>query len=176
MTVMENMLLGRREQLGERIAMAALRPGAVRREEAQNMERAWALLEMVNLQDHADELAGSLSGGQKKLLALVQALMAEPQLILLDEPVAGVNPRLIEDIITVIRQLQAEGHNFLIIEHNMTAVRRLCDVICVLDMGHVLAEGPTAEVLAREDVLRAYIAAGGEISGAAPEPSQPEGS
>lgn len=182
MTVMENMLLGAREQMGERVLMAALHPGAVRREEQRNMERAWHLLEMVRLQDHANELAGGLSGGQKKLLALVQVLMAHPKLILLDEPVAGVNPRLIDDIVDVIKKLRADGETFLIIEHNMTVIRELCDTVCVLDMGRVLAEGPVETVLAREDVLRAYIAAGGQVdhggeastSAATPEPA-PQG-
>lgn len=164
MTVMENMLLGARQQMGERVVMAVLRPWTVRHEEKRNLERAWNLLEMVKLQDHANELAGSLSGGQKKLLSLVQVLMAEPRLILLDEPVAGVNPRLIDDIVEVIKQLQHEGHSFLVIEHNMAVIRELCDTICVLDMGNVLAEGPVQEVLAREDVLRAYIAAGGQVT------------
>lgn len=163
MTVMENMLLGARQQLGERVLMAALRSQAVRQEERRNLERAWHLLEMVKLQNHANELAGGLSGGQKKLLALVQVLMARPRLILLDEPVAGVNPRLIDDIVEVIRKLREEGETFLIIEHNMTVIRELCDTICVLDMGRVLAEGPVEDVLAREDVLRAYIAAGGHL-------------
>ncbi|HEX7385751.1 MAG TPA: ABC transporter ATP-binding protein [Castellaniella sp.] len=163
MTVMENMLLGARQQLGEQVIMAALHPWAVRREEQRNLERAWHLLELVKLQNHANELAGGLSGGQKKLLALVQVLMARPRLILLDEPVAGVNPRLIDDIVEVIKQLQKDGETFLIIEHNMAVIRELCDTICVLDMGRVLAEGPVEAVLAREDVLRAYIAAGGEV-------------
>ncbi|CAM5206619.1 Branched-chain amino acid transport system ATP-binding protein OS=Castellaniella defragrans OX=75697 GN=HNR28_001738 PE=4 SV=1 [Castellaniella defragrans] len=163
MTVMENMLLGARQQLGERVLMAALHPRAVHHEEQRNLERAWHLLEMVKLQHHANELAGGLSGGQKKLLALVQVLMASPRLILLDEPVAGVNPRLIDDIVEVIKQLRKEGETFLIIEHNMAVIRELCDTICVLDMGRVLAEGPVDSVLAREDVLRAYIAAGGQL-------------
>jgi ABC-type branched-subunit amino acid transport system ATPase component len=171
MTVMENMLLGAPRQLGEQVLMAALHPRAVHREEQQNIERAWHLLEMVRLQDHANELAGGLSGGQKKLLALVQVLMAHPKLILLDEPVAGVNPRLIDDIVEVIKKLQADGETFLVIEHNMTVIRELCDTVCVLDMGHVLAEGPVETVLAREDVLRAYIAAGGEISQVAAAPA-----
>jgi len=161
MTVMENMLLGAARQTGENIVSAMLQSGQVAREEERNLERARDLLEMVGLQRHADELAGSLSGGQKKLLALVQVLMAEPKLILLDEPVAGVNPRLIEDIVAVILQLRRAGHNFFIIEHNMQVVRRLCDEICVLDMGNVLAQGAPEEVLAREDVLQAYIASGG---------------
>lgn len=161
MTVMENMLLGAQHQVGENIVAAAFRPGAVRQQEARNKQRAWELLGMVNLQRHSDELAGSLSGGQKKLLALAQVLMAEPRLILLDEPVAGVNPRLIEDIVAIIKKLRSEGQNFLLIEHNMGVVRQLCDTICVLDMGNTLAQGPPEEVLARDDVLQAYIAAGG---------------
>lgn len=163
MTVMENMLLGPPQQPGESLLHAALHPFGVRAEEKGHLERAWALLERVRLDTHADEYAGSLSGGQKKLLALAQILMARPRLILLDEPVAGVNPRLIEDIVDLILALRAEGQNFLIVEHNMQVVRRLCDVICVLDMGKVLAQGAPDEVLARDDVLRAYIAAGGQV-------------
>lgn len=163
MTVMENMLLGPPRQRGESLWRAALGPRSVRADEAGHLERAWELLRMVNLHRHADAYAGSLSGGQKKLLSLVQVLMAQPRLILLDEPVAGVNPRLIEDIAGFILRLKDAGQNFLIVEHNMPVVRRLCDVICVLDMGQVLAQGAPAEVLAREDVLQAYIAAGGQV-------------
>lgn len=163
MTVMENMLLGPQLQRGESIWRAALGPFAVRAEESAHLQQAWELLRMVNLHTHADEYAGSLSGGQKKLLSLVQILMARPRLILLDEPVAGVNPRLIEDIVELVLTLKNEGQNFLIVEHNMQVVRRLCDVICVLDMGRVLAQGAPSEVLAREDVLQAYIAAGGQV-------------
>lgn len=163
MTVMENMLLGARQQLGEKVLMAAFHPRAVHLEEQRNLDRAWHLLEMVKLQNHANALAGGLSGGQKKLLALAQVLMARPRLILLDEPVAGVNPRLIDDIVDVIKTLRKNGETFLIIEHNMAVIRELCNTLCVLDMGNVLAEGPVEEVLNREDVLRAYIAAGGQL-------------
>lgn len=174
MTVMENMLLGATGQRGERVIAAALHPGKVRQQEQENLQRAWQLLEMVHLEGHADELAGSLSGGQKKLLSLVQVLMAQPRLILLDEPVAGVNPRLIEDIVDVIVKLREQGHTFLVIEHNMQVVRRMCDKICVLDMGHVLAEGEPEEVLSREDVLKAYISAGGDVAAAAGPAGDPE--
>jgi len=175
MTVMENMLLGATGQAGERVMAAALRPGKVREQEERNLERAWQLLQMVHLERHSDELAGSLSGGQKKLLALVQILMAEPRLILLDEPVAGVNPRLIEDIVAVIVKLRDEGHTFLVIEHNMQVVRRMCDKLCVLDMGHVLAQGEPEDVLSRDDVLQAYISAGGDVAAASGAPVEEQG-
>ncbi|MGV8840117.1 MAG: ABC transporter ATP-binding protein [Bauldia sp.] len=158
MTVMENMLLAPLDQHGEAVLTNVLRFGAVAREEKRNRERARDLLAIVNLGNKADDYAGSLSGGQKKLLALAQILMADPKLILLDEPVAGVNPVLAEEIARVIRRLRDEGRNFLIVEHNMHFIRSSCDRISVLDAGRIIAEGEPAEVLAREDVLRAYLA------------------
>jgi ABC-type branched-subunit amino acid transport system ATPase component len=158
MTVMENMLLAPQNQLGEGILNAFLRVRRIREQEEANLARAWEVLELVKLDHQADTLAGNLSGGQKKLLMLAQALMIHPKLVLLDEPVAGVNPRLIDDIVQVVRDLQARGQNFLIIEHNMQVVRRLCDVITVLDAGQVIASGPVETTLQREDVLRAYLA------------------
>lgn len=158
MTVMENMLLAAHPQVGESLFRAALRADVVRREERDNLERAREILATVQLEPMTDEPVGSLSGGQRRLLSLAQALMAGPQLILLDEPVAGVNPRLIDDIIDIILRLRDDGQaTFLIVEHNMSAVRRLCDEIAVLDAGEVIAAGPTAETLARDDVLRAYL-------------------
>jgi neutral amino acid transport system ATP-binding protein len=157
MTVMENMLLAPQRQLGDRIVNNFLRAGDVRRQEREHLEKARALLAVVNLTDKADEYAGSLSGGQRKLLTLAQALMAEPKLILLDEPVAGVNPKLIGDIAAVIRRLRDEGRNFLIVEHNMHFIRTVCDQVSVLDTGRVIAEGTAEEVLARDAVLSAYL-------------------
>lgn len=157
MTVMENMLLAPQRQLGDSIVNLFVRPGDVGREERRNLDRARELLEIVNLGTKADDYAGSLSGGQKKLLALAQALMAEPRLVLLDEPVAGVNPRLIDEIAAVIRQLLEAGRNFLIVEHNMAFIRKICEQVSVLDAGKVIAEGPAEEVLSRDDVLRAYL-------------------
>jgi len=158
MTVMENMLLAPQNQVGETILNTILRIGRIREQEAEHLERAWEIMKLVKLDHQADTPAGSLSGGQKKLLMLGQALMLRPKLVLLDEPVAGVNPRLIDDIVEVIRKLQGQGQNFLIIEHNMQVVRQLCDTIHVLDAGKVLASGPTAETLQREEVLNAYLA------------------
>lgn len=157
MTVMENMLLAPQDQTGDRIVNLFLKAGAVRREEERNLARARELLAAVNLAGKADDYAGSLSGGQKKLLSLAQALMAEPRLVLLDEPVAGVNPKLIDEIADVIRRLSAEGQNFLIVEHNMHFIRSICEEVSVLDSGRVIAAGKAEEVLAREEVLRAYL-------------------
>jgi ABC-type branched-subunit amino acid transport system ATPase component len=157
MTVMENMLLAPQRQLGDRLINILARAGAVRRAEKAHLERARELLEIVNLGGKADDYAGSLSGGQRKLLSLAQALMAEPHLVLLDEPVAGVNPRLIGEIGGVIRRLRDRGQNFLIVEHNMTFVRTTCDQVAVLDSGRVIAEGAVGDVLGRDQVLQAYL-------------------
>lgn len=165
MTVMENMLLAPQHQAGESVIRGLLRPSIVRRQEAANKARAREILALVKLDHQVDTLAGELSGGQKKLLMLGQTLMMAPKLILLDEPVAGVHPDLINDITDTIRHLQSEGQNFLIIEHNMSVIRALCDTICVLDASVVLACGETEETLQRDDVLDAYL-------GRAPAPAQ----
>jgi ABC-type branched-subunit amino acid transport system ATPase component len=153
--------LGPQKQLGEQLFHTIISLGAVRRQERENRERAYGILELVKLNRHMDEYAGNLSGGQKKLLALAQILMAQPKMILLDEPVAGVNPKLIGDIIDIIRHVQQEGQNFLVIEHNMRTIRDLCDRVCVLNAGKVLATGKVQETLAQEDVLRAYLGSSG---------------
>jgi len=157
LTVLENMLLARPSQPGEAAWQALLRPAAVRREETKAIERARALLERVNLWRLADDYAGSLSGGQKKLLELVRALMTEARIILLDEPAAGVNPLLIDDIAAFIRSLRAEGITLAITEHNMDMVAALCDRVHVLAEGRVIASGSFAEVTADERVVEAYL-------------------
>ncbi|GIX47458.1 MAG: ABC transporter ATP-binding protein [Candidatus Tectimicrobiota bacterium] len=157
LTVMENLLLAPQQQAGEGLLACFLRPGKVWRQERQFLARAWELLAQVGLADHADAEAGSLSGGQQKLLALAQVLMADPQLVLLDEPTAGVNPTLAQHLVALLRTLQRQGRDFCIIEHNLRVVRRLCDEVYVLDHGQILAHGDPATVLQREEVLRAYL-------------------
>jgi ABC-type branched-subunit amino acid transport system ATPase component len=158
LTVLENMLLAPHGQTGEALHGLVLRWGQVRSEERTHLDRARSILATVNLAAKADEYAGNLSGGQKKLLLLAQALMADPRLILLDEPVAGVHPVLAGEIAGLIRRLRDEGRNFLIVEHNMSFIRRTCDRISVLDAGRVIAEGEPRSVLSRDDVLSAYLA------------------
>ena len=159
MTVMENMLLCPQEQAGESMLKTIFRRELVKTQEKQHLEKAREILDLVNLGHMSDTLAGSLSGGQKKLLCLAQALMVNPRLILLDEPVAGVNPRLIDDILTTIRELRDQGQNFLIVEHNMKVIRQICDHVFVLDAGRLIAEGEPESALQQEEVLRAYLAA-----------------
>lgn len=159
MTVMENMLLCPQEQAGESMVKTIFKQGLVRTQESRHLEKAREILELVKLGHMSDTLAGSLSGGQKKLLCLAQALMVNPKLILLDEPVAGVNPRLIDDILGTIRQLRDQGQNFLIVEHNMKVIRQICDHVFVLDAGRIIAQGEPEATLQQEEVLRAYLAA-----------------
>jgi ABC-type branched-subunit amino acid transport system ATPase component len=163
MTVLDNLLLAPQAQTGESIAGAARRRRTVRAQEAKHQARAREVLARIAMAHMADEYVGSLSGGQRKLLSLAQALMTEPELILLDEPVAGVNPRLIDDIVAIIRALRDEhGITFLVVEHNMNVVRRICDRVSILDAGRVIAAGPPVETLAREEVMAAYL--GGHAS------------
>jgi neutral amino acid transport system ATP-binding protein len=148
--------------LVENMAAAMQRPwwGAlgrgIRRDERA---RALELLEEFRLAGHADELAGRLSYGQKKLLEFATMLVGSPRLVLLDEPTAGVNPVLVDQIEERIRDLNTRGITFLVVEHNMNLVMRLCDPIVVLDHGTKLAEGTPAEVRADSRVLEAYLGA-----------------
>ena len=152
------MLLAAQKQTGENFWQVQLQPHVVVKEEKQLQERAMFLLESVGLAKKAYDYAGSLSGGQRKLLEMGRALMTNPKLILLDEPAAGVNPKLIDDICDrIITWNRQDGMTFLIIEHNMDVIMSLCDRVWVLAEGQNLADGTPAEIQSNAKVLEAYL-------------------
>jgi ABC-type branched-subunit amino acid transport system ATPase component len=151
MTVLENMLMAAQERTG------TLLRRLLRREEATETDRATWLLEYLGIASVKDHLASNLSYGQQKLLDFGMALMPEPEVILLDEPLAGVNPAMINQLVAHIRALNAEGHTFVVIEHNMEVVMSLCRRIVVLSQGERIAEGTPAEVADNPLVLDAYF-------------------
>jgi branched-chain amino acid transport system ATP-binding protein len=161
MTARENLMLVPAGQAGENLWAAWFAPGLVARQERRVRKRADQVLEFLNLAHVADELAGTLSGGQKKLLELGRAMMAEVRIVLLDEPGTGVNRTLLGALAEDIRRLHRElGYTFCIIEHDMDFVAALCDPVIVMAEGRVLAEGAMAEIRANEAVLEAYLGGG----------------
>jgi branched-chain amino acid transport system ATP-binding protein len=157
MTVLENAMLAPIGQTGERFWANWWQAGRVAAEEKAARERAAEVLGFCGLGAQLGQLAGTLSGGQQKLLELARVLMVEPRLILLDEPAAGVNPALMEILVEKIRTLHARGIAFLVIEHNMDLVTRLCDPVVVMAAGRILVEGGPEEILAHPEVLDAYL-------------------
>jgi branched-chain amino acid transport system ATP-binding protein len=157
LTVRENLLAAAPSQSGERLLDLFFRPGRVSSEEALLAKRVDELLEFLKLGKVADTPAGRLSGGQKKLLELGRALMTGAKLILLDEPFAGVNPVLIEEISQRILELNADGVGFLIIEHDLGALTRIVSTLHVMDRGSLIASGRPAEVLKDPVVREAYL-------------------
>ena len=157
MTVPENMMLATQNQRGEKIWNVFLRPKTVRREEEWTRDRALELLEFFSLGTMADEYAGALSGGQKKLLAMARTLMADPKMLLLDEPFAGVNPTLSKKLLGHIKELREGGVTFLIIEHGIPYVKELCDTVFVMNKGEIMTSGTPEEVTSDERVLEAYL-------------------
>ena len=157
LTVFDNMMVGATDQPGERLFDLFLRPARVAAAEARAAERASAILRRLDLLHKANGIAGSLSGGQQKLLTMGVLLMSEPKLMLLDEPAAGVNPVLIAQQVDFLRSLREEGKAILVVEHNMDMISRLCDRVYVLDAGVIIAEGTPAEIRANELVVRSYL-------------------
>jgi ABC-type branched-subunit amino acid transport system ATPase component len=157
LSVLENLLLYGNAQPGETLWKAVVRPAAARRREDELVARALRVARRLDLGRVLDHPASDLSGGQKKLLELGRALMTDPRLILLDEPIAGVNPTLAREIGEHLLALRAEGLTFLIIEHHMDVIARLCEPVIVLAEGRHLAQGSFAAVAADPRVQEAYI-------------------
>ncbi|NNG03394.1 MAG: ABC transporter ATP-binding protein [Inquilinus sp.] len=157
MTVLENLMTVPQDQLGERFWNNWVRGGAVRAQERRLREQAIDILEFLGLDHLGEAPAGDLSGGQLKLLELGRALMADPKMILLDEPGAGINPTLLGEIVERIAALNRRGITFLIIEHNMDLVMTLCDPILVMADGGLLMEGTADQVQQDPTVLDAFL-------------------
>lgn len=157
LTVRENLMAAAPAQAGETLVPLFFAPGRVRREEAALRDKVDHLLDFLNLARVADVSAGNLSGGQKKLVELGRALMTGARTILLDEPFAGVNPVLIEEISERVRELNRQGIGFLIIEHDLGALSRLVGTLHVMDRGRLIASGQPAAVLAEPSVREAYL-------------------
>ena len=157
LSVLENMLLAKPRQTGENFFKVWLQQKKLRQEERENKQQAMEILDSVGLAEKAYDYAGALSGGQRKLLEMARTLMSSPQLILLDEPAAGVNPTLINQICEHILEWNRQGISFLIIEHNMDVIMSLCDDVWVLAEGANLANGTPEEIQNNPQVLEAYL-------------------
>jgi branched-chain amino acid transport system ATP-binding protein len=159
MTVLENMMLSPRGQVGERLSYSVL-PGLRDRvvdQEVDMRERVWETLEFFEIDHLAGEYAGNLSGGQRKLLEMARALMVDPDMLLLDEPFAGVNPTLEEKLLDRIHDLRSDGLTFLLVEHDMDVIMNNCEHVIVMHQGSILAEGTPADIRGNERVIDAYL-------------------
>jgi branched-chain amino acid transport system ATP-binding protein len=157
LSLVDNMMIARQGQTGERFWANFTKPGRVAAEERAARDKALALLDLVALGKLAEDPARVLSGGQRKLLELARVMMADPKVILLDEPAAGVNPSLLEVLIDRIQDINTQGVTFLLIEHNIDMVSRLCHRIVVMAQGSLLFEGKPDEVAAEPRVIEAYL-------------------
>ena len=158
LTVLENMRLGAKDQPGENLFVSVFKPLWVKRE-AEVTAKAEELLARFKLLEKKDDMAGSLSGGQKKLLEMARALMSDPVMIMLDEPMAGVNPALTQSLLGHIQALRDDGMTVLFVEHDMHMVRHISDWVVVMAEGKVVAEGPSGTVMDDPAVIDAYLGA-----------------
>jgi len=156
LTVMDNMKLGSTEQRGEKLS-ASLFAFLWKKKDAEIEEKALEILRRFKLDEKKDDFAASLSGGQRKLLEMARALMTNPELVMLDEPMAGVNPALTESLLEHILNLKQEGMTVLFVEHDMHMVRHIADWVIVMAEGKVVAEGAPDEVMKNPAVIDAYL-------------------
>ncbi|MBD3898366.1 ABC transporter ATP-binding protein [Halomonas sp. ML-15] len=161
LTALENLMMVPPNQLGESLFSTWFKPGQVRAQETEVRQRALEVIDFIGLNHVRNELAGNLSGGQKKLLELGRTMMTDARVVLLDEIAAGVNRTLLGELITNIERLNREmGYTFLVIEHDMDMIARLCDPVIVLAQGRVMVEGSITEIQNNPEVIEAYFGAG----------------
>ncbi|WP_290788973.1 ABC transporter ATP-binding protein [Halomonas sp.] len=158
MTALENLMMVPPAQAGESLFSAWLKPGRVREQEEEVRRRALEVIDFIGLRHVRNEVAGNLSGGQKKLLELGRTMMTDARVVLLDEIAAGVNRTLLGDLVENIERLNRElGYTFLVIEHDMEMIARLCNPVIVLAQGSVMVEGTIAEIQRNPEVIEAYF-------------------
>ena len=163
LTVLENLMMVPSNQSGENLVTALINPKLVNKEEEELKDKALEVIEFLNLKHLSNELAGNLSGGQKKLLELGRTMMADAKLVLLDEVGAGVNRTLLKDLGTAILRLNKEkGYTFCMIEHDIDFISRMCDPVIVMSEGSVLFEGTSDEVKKNEKVIDSYLGRGNQ--------------
>ena len=166
LTVLENLMMVPGNQSGENLVNVMLKPSLIKKEEEQVRKKAYEVIEFLNLKHLANELAGNLSGGQKKLLELGRTMMVDAKLVLLDEVGAGVNRTLLKDIGTSIQRLnQEKGYTFCMIEHDMDFISRLCNRVIEMAEGSVLFEGTSDQVKKNEKVIESYLGRGSKVKG-----------
>ena len=164
LSVLENLMMVPGNQSGEKLVNVMLRPQLVKNEEEQIKNKAKEVVEFLNLGHLSNELAGNLSGGQKKLLELGRTMMVDAKLVLLDEVGAGVNRTLLKDLGTAIEKLNKEkGYTFCMIEHDMDFISRLCDPVIVMAEGSVLFEGSVEDAKKDEKVIESYLGRGSKL-------------
>ena len=164
LSVLENLMMVPGNQSGEKLVNVMLRPQLVKSEEEQIKNKAKEVVEFLNLGHLSNELAGNLSGGQKKLLELGRTMMVDAKLVLLDEVGAGVNRTLLKDLGTAIEKLNKEkGYTFCMIEHDMDFISRLCDPVIVMAEGSVLFEGSVEDAKKDEKVIESYLGRGSKL-------------
>jgi branched-chain amino acid transport system ATP-binding protein len=158
LTVIENMALGARGQKGESVLKSVF-PWIWRAQEEEIRIKATAILKNFKLLDKQDDFAAALSGGQRKLLEMARARMVEPEMVMLDEPMAGVNPALKQSLLEHIKELRTEGKTVLFVEHDMDMVHEISDWVIVMAQGEIIAEGTPASVMGNQQVIEAYLGA-----------------
>ena len=157
LTVLENLVVACRDKTGETFWGALFRRRRWRAVEQAHAERAWELLERFRLEHKANEYAGLLSGGEKRLVEIMRGLMSHPRVLLLDEPLAGINPTLRAEITEYLWSLKRDGLTMILVEHELEAVERLCDTVLVMANGQIVGQGKYSEVIAMGEVVDAYI-------------------
>ncbi len=160
MTVIENTMLSKQKQMGESIFNAVLRRRAVKREEQENYEESMEVLRYVGLGDKAMELTDNLSYAEQKLLTIARLLMADAEVLLLDEPASGLDNDSLELILPILRDLKKKGKTILLIEHNMDIIKSIADKVIFLNQGHVLGSGTAEEIMSNSELTQIYFGGG----------------